>query len=332
MAYFNKKAQSLTELSTFGSALLLVLSFFISYGMRYNYQQDMQMRAFRRALPEAYNNATRPDASASIVLVEDRHIPDPRDMFGAGNIVPVQAGAEVIWGNTMQEQYTDLTDSRLPRIKYVLNDPKKGGKEIEYTTAGYWFISTADQFYVMFPDNNVPQPISWANVRCYQPAPDSPKQAKILLPDNQTEVISEVYLKLNKQFLRYQVIGVGPANAADGDLLTRLDLLSPGLGQLNPNYTQLGGNTGKLDASGNPIYVTPDTLQGVLLDEEQYIRRKGTLTIQETPAKTISTSEYSFSNNVGDTVITHKIRSSSGTETIPYFFKRHKKSIWETAK
>jgi len=353
MAYFNKKAQSLTELSAFGSVLLLVLSFLVNYGMRYNYQQEIQMRAFRTALSQAYYPtdkmgnpiSDRPDASASVVLVEDRHIPDPRDIFGVGSIVPVQAEAEVTWGNTLQDKYTDLTDySRLPRKKYVIN-----GKEYDYRTAGFKQITNADTpanpFYVMLPNNNDPQLITWDKLRCYQPTTDSPKQAMILLnpdvadADKQTEIISEVYLKpvgakSAKQFVKYQVIGVGPATAKDGDPLTRLDLLTADSGEINPNYTQLNQNTGEFDASGNPIYVTSKNMQGLLLDTEQDIGRSGTLIIEETPGKSTSTSTYSFKDKAGNpTTITHKIRDNSGvTAPITSTFERGNPSTWTTPK
>ena len=339
MGYFNnRKAQTLTEFAAFGSVLLLVLSFFISYGMRYNYQQDVQMRAFRMALSEAYNNVNnRPDASASVVLVEDKHIPDPRDMFGAGNIVPVQGGAEVVWGNSMQDQYPDITDnSLLPKMKYAIN-----GTEREYRTAGYGFIAInldivngiGTEFYAILPGKNKPQLIDWLKVKCYQPTPDSPKQAMVMLPDYETEVINEVYLRpvgSSSGFIKYQIIGVRtvPETASNGAPVDRLNLLSPDSGQINPNYMQLNNDVNK---DGVPD-VTQDNVQGLLLDSEQKIRRSGTLAIEETPGKTISTGTSSFRNSNGDTIITHKIRSSSGTEDINYPFERNRVSTWTTPK
>ena len=341
MAYFNnKKAQTLTEFAAFGSVLLLVLSFFISYGMRYNYQQDVQMRAFRTALFEAHkndiNNVNRPDASATVTLLEDKHIPDPRDMFGAGNVIPVQAGAQVTWGNTMQEKYNLKDDSSLPRMKYVLNDPNKGGKELEYRTAGYYSITAAEdingQFYAILPGNTMPQLIPWTRLRCYQPTPESDKQAMILLDPAETdpkkiekEVISEVYLPVGSTpYVKYQVIGVVPATASDGDPLIGLDLLSPKGGDINPNYTQLGGDTGELDKAGNPIYATPTNVQGLLLDSDQTIKRHGELTVGEDAGGIKTKSNYSFSNKEGSTTITHKIRTNTNSKPVdvPYIFKR----------
>jgi len=337
MAYFNNKAQSLTELATFGSVLLLALSFFISYGMRLNYQQDIQMRAFRAALAEA-SNVTRPDASASVVLVDDRHVPDPRDMFGVGNITPVIGQAEVTWGNTLQDGYPDITNnSLLPTMKYVFNDRNGATKVVrEYTTAGYGFIATGSTFYAILPGNSQPQSIDWANIKNYQPTTDSPQQVMVLLPNHDTEVITELYLKpagatdLDKRYIKYQIIGVrtNPPNGGDGTPIDRINLLSPDSAQINSNYAQLNND---VDMNGTPD-VTPDNIQGLLVDTEQKIKRTGTLTIEETPAQTISTSEYDFNKNAGDTVITHKIRSSSGVENISYPFERRMISTWTTPK
>ncbi|MDP3042661.1 MAG: hypothetical protein Q8N62_08095 [Candidatus Omnitrophota bacterium] len=339
MVYFNKKAQTLTELATFGSILLLVLSFLISYGVRYNYQQDMQMAAFRRALSEAHASG-RPDASASVVMVEDKHIPDPRDMFGAGSVVSMQAGAEVAWGNTMQDQYDISNESLLPRVKYVFNDKDVAKRvEREYTTAGYGFIANGTEFYAILPGNNEPELISWSNVKCYQPTPDSPKQAMVLLPDNEKEVITEVYLKpagagSAKKFIKYQIIGVEtippvPPDGSDGKPIDWISLLRPDFGGINPNYMQLNSD---VDRDGIPD-VTQDNVQGVLLDSEQKIKRRGTLTIEETPGTSASTAAYSFKDKAGNpTTIIHKIRSSSGVENISSPFERNRVSEWKITK
>lgn len=333
MAYFNKKAQSLTELSAFGSILLLVLSFLISYGMRYNYQQEIQMRAFRTAMSEAYK-ADRPDASASVELIEDRHIPDPRDMFGVGNITPIQGNAEVTWGNTMQEKYDTLDDSLLPRRKYIINDRNADADKVEreYKTAGYRFITKGTNFYVILPGQTEPQIVAWSNVKCYQPTPDSPKQAMVLLANYDKDVITEVYLKPAgaaedaKRYVKYQVVGVRtdppvPLDGYDGKPIDRLEVLSPDSGQIDPNYMQLNND---VDMDGNPD-VTPANVQGLLADTEQQINRSGTLTI-ETPGSDKSASTYSFKDKSGNpTTITHKIRSiSAGVENINSTFKRDK--------
>lgn len=334
----NQKAQTLTELATFGAVLLLVLSFFVSYGMRYNYQQDTQMRAFRMAMAGAYKN-DRPDASSSLVLVEDKHIPDPRDMFGVGNIVPVQSGMQVVtWGNTMQDKYykdgtTELDDSRLPKMKYMINS-----QEVPYKTKGFKPITSPAQFYVHLtrPTTTTPPTTlvlinDWAKVRVYQTKEldkdgkliDGPKKAMILIEndpgvdeDNEIEVIDEVAIADSKGLpgQMMQVIGVKPddTTAEQGDQITQLDLLSPSLGEINPNYLNLGGDTGNVDDKGNPIYVIPDTVQG-LLPEDTKITRKDKLTITQTPGVSTGVSNPVTHKNEPNftATITHKIKSNS---------------------
>lgn len=333
MNCFNhKKAQTLTELATFGSVLLLVLSFLVSYGMRYNHQQDTQMRSFRLAMQEAYSNS-RPDPSGSVVLVEDKHTPDPRDTFGVGNIVPAQSGIQVVtWGNTMEDKYykdgtgtTELDYSRLPRMKYMINDTA-----VEYRTQGFGFITTANKFYVNLVRQGLVLIDDWTKVRCYQPKEDEPKKAMVLIEnepgdkDNEIEVIDEVALAYKVGVVdgkdiyapgpMMQVIGVGPDTAKNGEPITRMDLLSPSSGQINPRYFGLGADTGNVNAAGDPIYVTADTLQG-LLPEDMVIKRNDSLTITQTPGASntvTSTSKPDFTAE-----ITHKIRSNSDTPDDP---------------
>ncbi len=354
--YFNnKKAQTLTELAAFGSILLLVLAFFISYGMRYNYQQDVQMRAFRSALKDAYTNPNnRPDASASIVLVEDKHIPDPRDMFGAGNIVPAQAGAEVTWGNTLNDMYnvpaaiSDPLSTDLPRTEYKIN-----GTTYAYTTAYYTYTATALQdHYFKVPGQADRVKISktnasgQANIKIYNPDPiEDPVHPGTFLPATQVMVDLTPEIDASTEPLKKQIdtfgevaisekgplmkiIKVLPENGKNGDAITSLCLLNPATGQLDLRYTQLNSD---VDMDGIPD-VTSGNVQGLLLDAKQEIKRSGALTITETPATTTSTSKYSFtdkSDGTGSpTTITHKIRSSSGVEDIKSPFKRSKTSTW----
>lgn len=345
MNCFNhKRAQTLTELATFGSVLLLVLSFLVSYGMRDNYQQDTQMRSFRMAMQEAYTNS-RPDPSGSVVLVEDKHIPDPRDTFGVGNIVPAQAGAGVTWGNTMEDKYykdgtTELDPERLPLMKYKIN-----GSAVGYETQGFDYIASArlDKFYVNLTRPSTTTPTTtlvliddWTKVRCYQTKEmilkdgkteliNGPKKAMILIEngpgdeDNEIEVIDEV-AKANPVGAQYtpgpmmQVIAVKPDDAEQGDPITQLDLLSPSSGEINPNYLNLGGDTRNVDATGSPIYVTPATLQGLLL-EDMTIKRNDSLTITQTSGASNTVTSTSTPDFTAE--ITHKIRSNSDTPDDP---------------
>ncbi len=136
---FRRKAQALSELAIFGTILLLVFAFMLRMGMLYMHRQDINMRAFRKAMAEAIK-VDRPDASATVVLVEDKHIPDPRDIVGTGDIVAIQGSASVVWGNTLPyyvpadetHVYDTTSDKDLSTMHFEINDIKK-----EYLIEGY---------------------------------------------------------------------------------------------------------------------------------------------------------------------------------------------------
>lgn len=337
----NKKAQSLTELAVFGSILLLVLSFLISYGMRYNYQQDLQMRSFRRALSEAYVSG-RPDATASVVMLEDKHIPDPRDMFGAGSIVPVQAGAEVTWGNTLNDMPNVSVDPLapdLPRVEYRIN-----GATYQYTTARYT-PAPFENYYFKVPGQAERVKISKTDIKIYNPDPvEDPLRPGAFLPATQVmidltpaeidplkkqkDTFSEVAISEKGPLMK--IVKVLPEDGKDGDAITSFWLLNPAGAQIDLRYAQLNND---IDNDGTPD-VTSANIQGLLLDSEQKIRRSGELTITATPGKIpSSTSTYSFKDKAGNpTTITHKIRENlkAVPTDIPYDFPRGKTSTWTT--
>lgn len=307
MNYFNvgKKAQTLTELAAFGSVMLVVLSFFVSYGMRYIYNQDAQMRAFRLALNEAYyptdttgkSVPDRPDASASIVLLEDKHIPNPQDMFGVGNIVPVQAGAEVTWGNTLKEEIKNSAD--FPRMKYRINNQEK-----EYTTAGQPRTVFSGPVYIELPGVIGRVQKNFSELYIYQPDENLPKQAGVKVSGTDKELISEVFLSMNPDEPAMKIIKVLPEDSNDGDQVTGLEVINSAGGAIDLRYTQLDRD---INGDGIPD-VTPANVQGLLLDNEQEIKRKDELTITQNKDKiTATTDRY----DMRGTKITHKIRGNS---------------------
>lgn len=303
--YLNNKAQSLTEVATFGSVLLLVLSFFISYGMRYLHQQDSNMRAFRTALADAYTT-NRPDASSSLLLVNDKHIPNPRDTFGVGGVEPIIGQGDVVWGNTLQNGYVTpgvSPLSELPRIKFVINKDTH-----EYTTASYTTVTNVkypDGFYVQLYGSKTRTLITWANVRCYMPEGDTSPQAMILVGDPQqgyeTEIITEV-AGTDSGPLK-QVISVLPVNPPHGDPIWGFLVLDPQAGEINPDYFAL--NTDLYDDGiydGNPD-VTPANLQGYL-PVARRVTRGDTLSLEERS----KTGYYKSTDNINTNVeVTHKI-------------------------
>jgi len=92
-----KSGQALLELAVFGSLVLLLLGTLIVYGLRYDFQQQAQMEVFRKALEMSYqlDSDNQVVGSASYTLVKDRHIPDPSNPFGVGQVTPVIASASV---------------------------------------------------------------------------------------------------------------------------------------------------------------------------------------------------------------------------------------------
>lgn len=122
----NQKGQSLVELATFGSILLFCLGVLIQYGMEANYQQNLQMQNFRKAMRAAYYKSG-PGAGVSLSRIEDKPIPDPRDPWGVPERRPVSASASVMWDPNAQalyvDRYSETPDTRdLPRSIIEINN------------------------------------------------------------------------------------------------------------------------------------------------------------------------------------------------------------------
>ncbi|MGE5309370.1 MAG: hypothetical protein ACM3OC_09815 [Deltaproteobacteria bacterium] len=160
-----RKGQSVTELATFGSILLLVTMYLLRYGLQYNYQQDVQMEAFRRALAKEFSRTDEIDQnSGSVVhLVKDSKMIDPTNPFGTGSVSTLRGSADVVWSNTMMDPMNtkdpfpyptdqDAIDEsklrvdefnqdqkNLPVSTYVFNPQTNTGITKNYTTAGYGY-------------------------------------------------------------------------------------------------------------------------------------------------------------------------------------------------
>ncbi len=304
--YFNsnKKAQTLTELASFGSILLMVVAFLVSYGLRYNNQQDVQLHVFRMAMDDAFNNVTRPDASSSITMIEDRHIPDPKDRFGIGSFVPAQSMGQITWGNTLQDSY-DEYPADFSRIKYVIN-----GKAVrEYTTEGNMAVNS--NFYADILGER--KLVTFGEVTCYWPSPDLPKLVRYTVEDYKLELISTIFLPSGGGKVVLQplpIIGVLPAGAANGDGLSGVVVRSPAGGDINLYFAQLNQHTGQYDNNGDPLLVTEQNMQGLLYDTKTKNTRGDSLQLSETPGQWKSTASFNFNSD-----ITRTIRKNSGADT-----------------
>lgn len=120
------KGQALVELASLGTILILCLAMLIKYGMQANYQQNLQMQAFRRATKAAYYK-TGPAATMSLSTTKDQGIPDPRDQWGFADREPMGASASATWDNNVNsdyiEDYSQTPQQRdLPRSIIELNN------------------------------------------------------------------------------------------------------------------------------------------------------------------------------------------------------------------
>ena len=102
----NQKAQALTELAVAGAIFLFCLALLIQFGLQLNYQQNMQMQAFRKAQKIAYYEQG-PSSSASYAVVKDKPVVDPRDRWGFADRIPMGSGAQVSWDNSLNSIYID---------------------------------------------------------------------------------------------------------------------------------------------------------------------------------------------------------------------------------
>lgn len=126
----NQKAQAILELATFGSVVLFCLALLIHFGLQMNYQQNVQMQAFRKGLKLAYYKQG-PNSQAGLTVIKDKPVVDPRDRWGFADRVPVGSGASVTWSNTLNGVYvndiSEIPDDRdMPRTFIEVNKEAGG--------------------------------------------------------------------------------------------------------------------------------------------------------------------------------------------------------------
>ena len=130
----NQKAQTILELATFGSMVLFCLALLIHFGLQMNYQQNVQMQAFRKGLKLAYYKQG-PNSQAGLAVIKDKPAVDPRDRWGFADRVSVGSGAAVTWSNTLNGVYvndiSETPDDRdMPRT-YIEINKEAGGMGLE---------------------------------------------------------------------------------------------------------------------------------------------------------------------------------------------------------
>src|SRR3989338_6836464 len=95
--------QALVELAVFGSILLAAPGLRLRVGMKMNYDQEIRMAAFRRALAAAHaDNGTDQDAMAVLYYyMSDRQMPDPGDGIMSLPRARAESTAFVEWGDRL---------------------------------------------------------------------------------------------------------------------------------------------------------------------------------------------------------------------------------------
>jgi len=117
-----RSGQALAELAVFSSIFLMILGAIISYGLKFDYQQQAQMQAYRRALKIASDQNR---ASGSYAIMADKHIPDPTDTFAVGSPTSISASASVTRTNQLDAQATDAAG--LPTTVMQIQTSQKNG-------------------------------------------------------------------------------------------------------------------------------------------------------------------------------------------------------------
>jgi hypothetical protein len=118
--HLNKKAQALTELAVFGSILLILLGVLINYGLRYNYQQQIEQAAFSKAMVSAKEaNWDYYPSSVQHVVIKDVHIPDPANPFAIGSLTTLMGSAAVTRSYSGNFPTYDI---ELPQMRIEIND------------------------------------------------------------------------------------------------------------------------------------------------------------------------------------------------------------------
>lgn len=105
----SRRGQSMVETAVFGAIAVAALGFLIRVGLRVNYDQEIRMGAFRRALHAAHaDNGTDADAVATLYhYIAHRQLPDPEDGSAAMHRVRTAGDGFVVWGDRLTFAYGD---------------------------------------------------------------------------------------------------------------------------------------------------------------------------------------------------------------------------------
>ncbi len=151
----NKKSQYLLELAVFGTLLIMLLGVLVNYGMRYNYQQQLMQRTFRRALANTGSSLKNNEPiSITSIVIQDRPIPDPATPFVTGSVVPIISQESVTRNYKLQE--VPENEEELPVLELDIQDQiyhfKAAGFRVEHcyeeTLKRYGLVYGADAWEI----------------------------------------------------------------------------------------------------------------------------------------------------------------------------------------
>lgn len=155
------KGQAIVELGILGALLILLLGTLISYGLANNFQQRIIQQTFRKALQSAavsVNPGT--PLSVSHIVIRDRHIPDPANLFGRGQVMPFFSSASVTRYYQLETASAE-GDNELPRIVIDIQGTTDKKKiQFEFKTAGFQYVSGVteeklEDYFVVFGQTNI---------------------------------------------------------------------------------------------------------------------------------------------------------------------------------
>ncbi len=129
--------QALLELAIFGAVALAALGFLIRIGLEMNYDQEIRMAAFRRALAAASSdNGTDRDAMGTVFhYIADRRMPNPTDGFMSMPRSRTEASAFVEWGDRLSFATELQGNSDLGYNTQALMAVRSDGSELTYRQA-----------------------------------------------------------------------------------------------------------------------------------------------------------------------------------------------------
>lgn len=150
-SFFNTpRGQTAVELAIFGGVLIFVIGALINYILVFSYGQAYQMRAFRAALAYSYGKDTQgcgggtnfplEQSSISMVMIDDRNMPDLSNPLGIMQRSPVFGVASLTFGRSLLLSPAYGVRSDLPKVTFLINN-----KKYSFTTAGYGFMTNCNQ-------------------------------------------------------------------------------------------------------------------------------------------------------------------------------------------